>query len=62
LVAGSVVLRERVARLFLGGLADPIDVALRELGPAHVTGFVVEQCGGGRRGVAWAKTLTSGLR
>jgi integrase/recombinase XerD len=62
LVAGSVALRERVARLFLGELADPIDVALHELGPAHVTGFVVEQCGGGRRGVAWAKTLTSGLR
>jgi integrase/recombinase XerD len=62
LVAGSIVLRERVARLFLGDLADPIDVALRELGPAHVTGFVVEQCGGARRGVAWAKTLTSGLR
>ena len=62
LVAGSVVLRERVARLFLGDLAGPIDVALGELGPAHVTGFVVEQCGGGRRGVAWAKTLTSGLR
>jgi integrase/recombinase XerD len=62
LVAGSVALRERVARLFLDGLADPIDVALHELGPAHVTGFVVEQCGGGRRGVAWAKTLTSGLR
>ena len=62
LVAGSVVLRERVARLFLGDLADPIDVALHELGPAHVTGFVVEQCGDGRRGVAWAKTLTSGLR
>jgi integrase/recombinase XerD len=62
LVAGSVVLRERAARLFLAELADPIDVALRELGPAHVTGFVVEQCGDGRRGVAWAKTLTGGLR
>jgi integrase/recombinase XerD len=62
LAAGSVVLRERVARLFLGELADPIDVALRELRPVHVTGFVVEQCGGGRRGVSWAKTLTSGLR
>ena len=62
LVAGSVVLRERVARLFIAELADPIDVALHELRPAHVTGFVVDQCGGGRRGVAWAKTLTSGLR
>jgi integrase/recombinase XerD len=62
LVAGSVVLRERVARLFLGDLADPINIALRELGREHVTGFVVGQCGGGRRGIAWAKTLTSGLR
>jgi integrase/recombinase XerD len=64
LVAGSVVLRERVARLFLDGLADPIEieVALRELRPAHVTGFVIGLCGGGRRGTAWAKTLTSGLR
>jgi len=62
LVAGSVVLRERVARLFIAELTDPIDVALHELRPAHVTGFVVDQCGGGRRGVAWAKTLTSGLR
>ena len=62
LVRGSVVLRERVARLFLGELADPIEVALRELRPGRVTGFVVGQCGGGRRGVAWAKTLTSGLR
>jgi integrase/recombinase XerD len=62
LVAGSVVLRERVARLFLGELADPIEGALRELRPGHVTGFVVRQCAGGRRGTAWAKTLTSGLR
>jgi integrase/recombinase XerD len=62
LVDGSVVLRERVARLFLGELADPIDVPLRELRPGDVTGFVVAQCGGARRGVAWAKTLTSGLR
>jgi site-specific recombinase XerD len=62
LVEGSVVLRERVARLFLGELADPIEVALRELRPGHVIGFVVGQCGGGRRGTAWAKTLTSGLR
>jgi hypothetical protein len=43
LVAGSVVLRERVARLFLGDLPGPIDVALQELEPGHVTGFVVEQ-------------------
>jgi integrase/recombinase XerD len=62
LVEGSVVLRERVARLLLGELADPIAVALQELRPRDVTGFVVAQCGGGRRGVAWAKTLTSGLR
>jgi integrase/recombinase XerD len=62
LVAGSVHHRERVARTFLAELAEPIDVALRELEPADVTGFVVAQCRWGRRGVAAAKTLTSGLR
>jgi site-specific recombinase XerD len=62
MVAGSVVLRERVARLFLDGLPAPIDATLRQLGPRDVTRFVVDQCGDGRRRVAWAKTLTSGLR
>lgn len=54
--------RERVARLFLSELPDPIEIALQGLRSGDVTGFVVEQCREGRRGVAWAKTLTSGLR
>jgi integrase/recombinase XerD len=62
LVAGSVCLRERVARTFLAGLPEPLDVALRELEPGDVTAFVVGRCRSGRRGVAAAKTLTSGLR
>ena len=62
LVEGSVVLRARVARLFLGELPDPIEVALAQLGPGDVTRFVVAQCGDGRRGTAWASTLVSGLR
>lgn len=62
LVEGSVVLRARVARLFLGELSDPIEAALAQLGPGDVTRFVVVQCGDGRRGTAWASTLVSGLR
>ena len=62
LVEGSVVLRARVARLFLGELGDPIEAALAQLGPGEVTRFVVAQCGDGRRGTAWASTLVSGLR
>lgn len=62
LVEGSIVLRARVARLFLGELADPIEVALARLGAGDVTRFVVAQCGDGRRGRAWASTLVSGLR
>ena len=62
LVEGSVVLRARVARLFLGGLSGPIEAALAQLRPGDVTRFVVVQCGDGRRGKAWASTLVSGLR
>ena len=62
LVEGSVVLRARVARLFLGELSDPIEAALAQLRPGDVTRFVVTQCGDGRRGTAWASTLVSGLR
>lgn len=62
LVAGSVVLRVRVACLFLDGLAAPIEVALEQLRTADVTRFVVDHCRQPRRSVAWAKTLTSGLR
>jgi integrase/recombinase XerD len=62
LVEGSVVLRARVARLFLGELSDPIEAAPAQLLPGDVTRFVVAQCGDGRRGTAWASTLVSGLR
>lgn len=62
LVEGSVVLRARVAGLFLGELSDPVEAALAHLGPGDVTRFVVAQCGDGRRGTAWASTLISGLR
>jgi site-specific recombinase XerD len=62
LVPGSTVLRERVARLFLDSLAEPLEQTLAELAPADVTAFVVDQCRSGRRGMAWAKTLISGLR
>jgi integrase/recombinase XerD len=62
LVEGSVVLRARVARLFLGELSDPIEAALAQLRPGDVTRFVVVQRGDGRRGTAWASTLVSGLR
>ncbi|MGZ6572358.1 MAG: tyrosine-type recombinase/integrase [Solirubrobacteraceae bacterium] len=62
LVAGSVRLRERVARAFLVELSEPLDVALHELGPGDVTAFVVQRCRSRRVGVAGAKTLTSGLR
>jgi integrase/recombinase XerD len=60
LVDGSVVLRARAARLFLGELSDPIEAALAQLRPGDVTRFVVAQCGDGRRGTAWASTLVSG--
>ena len=62
LVPGSIVLRARVARLFLGSLAEPLDQTLAELAPADVTGFVVDQCRVGRHGIAWAKSFISGLR
>jgi len=62
LVAGSVRMRERVARAFLVELAEPLEPALERLRPSDVTAFVTAQCGAGRRGVEAAKTLTSGLR
>jgi integrase/recombinase XerD len=62
LVAGSVRLRERVARAFLVELPEPLEPALERLQPSDVTAFVTAQCGAGRRGVEAAKTLTSGLR
>ena len=45
LVEGSVVLRARVAWLFLGEPTDPIEAALAGLRPGDVTRFVVAQCG-----------------
>ena len=62
LVPGSIVLRARAARLFLGSLSEPLDQTLAELAPADVTAFVVDQCRAGRRGIAWAKSFVSGLR
>jgi integrase/recombinase XerD len=62
LAAGSVRLRERVARLFLAERSEPIELALGRLQAGEVTAFVLAQCRSGRRGVSSAKTLTSGLR
>ncbi|MGO9789736.1 MAG: tyrosine-type recombinase/integrase [Solirubrobacteraceae bacterium] len=62
LVAGSVDLRERVARLFLAALPEPLELALGQLQAGDVTAFVLAQCGSGRRGSVWSKTLTGGLR
>jgi integrase/recombinase XerD len=62
LVAGSVELRERVARLFLSERPEPLERSLQRLRAGDVTAFVVAQCRERRRGVAWSRTLTSGLR
>ena len=62
LVAGSVVHRDRVARLFFAVLPEPLELALERLQAGDVTAFVVAHCGERRRGVAWSRTLTSGLR
>jgi integrase/recombinase XerD len=62
LVSGSVRLRERIAREFLAGLGEPIEGALERLQPRDVTGFVTARCRSGGRGVAAARTLTSGMR
>jgi integrase/recombinase XerD len=62
LVAGSVELRDRVARLFLAALPEPLELALERLQAGDVTAFVVAHCRERRRGVAWSRTLTSGLR
>jgi site-specific recombinase XerD len=62
LAAGTVRLRERVARLFLLERPEPLELALGRLEPGDVTRFVLAECRSGRRSVAWSKTLTSGLR
>jgi site-specific recombinase XerD len=62
LVAGSVRLRSEVARLFLAERSEPLALALQRLHAGDVTAFVVAQCRERQRGVAWSRTLTSGLR
>jgi len=62
LAAGTVRLRVRVARRFLVEQGEPLELALQRLEPGDVTRFVLVECRSGRRGVASAKTLTSGLR
>lgn len=62
LAAGTVRLREQVARLFLVTQPEPLELALQRLEPGDVTRFVLAECRSGRRGVSSAKTLTSGLR
>jgi integrase/recombinase XerD len=62
LTAGSVAHWERVARLFLVERPEPLGDALQRLSVGEVTGFVVAQCGPGRRSGSTAKMLTGGLR
>lgn len=62
LVRGSIDLREKVARLFLAELPEPLELALQRLEARDVTAFVMAKCATERRGRAWSKTLTSGLR
>jgi integrase/recombinase XerD len=62
LVPGSVRLRLDVARLFLAERPEPLVLELQRLQAGDVTAFVVAHCRERRRGVAWSRTLTSGLR
>jgi integrase/recombinase XerD len=62
LVPGSVCLRLDVARLFLAERPEPLLLELQRLQAGDVTAFVVAHCRERRRGVAWSRTLTSGLR
>jgi len=62
LMVSSVEGHQRVARLFLAGLAVPLEESLRGLEAGDVTGFVVAQCRSGRLGAGAAKSLTGGLR
>jgi hypothetical protein len=41
---------------------EPLELALQRLQAGEVTAFMLAQCRSGRRGVAWSKRLTSGLR
>jgi integrase/recombinase XerD len=60
LAAGTVRLRERVARLFLGGLSEPVEEHLSRLDGAEVAAFVLRECPG--RSVSAARTVVSGTR
>jgi len=62
LMASFVDGHERVARLFLAGLAVALEESLRALQAGDVTSFVVAQCRSGRLGTGAAKNLTGGLR
>ncbi len=62
LAASSVAHHEGVARSFLAGRSEPIELALRQLGAGDVTRFVMAQCRSGRWGPGAAKNLTGGLR
>jgi integrase/recombinase XerD len=50
LVAGSLELRERVARLFLVERPEPLELALQRLQASDVTAFVLAKCRSGRLG------------
>lgn len=60
LVAGTVRLRERLARLFLAGLDEPVEEQLSRLDGAQVAAFVLRECPG--RSVSAARTVVSGTR
>ena len=60
LAAGTVRLRERVARLFLSGLSEPVEEHLSRLDGAQVAAFVLRECPG--RSVSAARTVVSGTR
>ncbi len=62
LAAGSVRQHERVARRFLAERPEPIELALERLSAGEVAAFVLAQCRSGRRSVASARSLVSGLR
>lgn len=62
LTAGSVRHHDRVARRFLCRRREPLELALQQLSAGEVTAFVLGECRAGRRGVASAKNLVSGLR
>src|SRR5258708_10526410 len=60
LVAGTVRPRERVARMFLTGLSEPVEEHLSRLDGAQVAAFVLRECPG--RSVSAPRTVVSGIR